>query len=182
MSEVPDIVAAVKSALAKKDLANERILVTAGPTREYIDPVRFISNRSSGKMGYAVARAALRRGADVTLISGSTSLHRPQGVKFIPVETAEDMLRKVREEIPSSTVLVMAAAVADFMPGEKSPEKIAKKDGLLLNLMRTPDILMEISREKSRPFLVGFAGRDGGKSRKCKKETKRKEAGPHRIQ
>jgi len=174
MSEVPDIVAAVESVLAKKDLLNERILVTAGPTREYIDPVRFISNRSSGKMGYAVARAALRRGADVILISGSTSLHRPQGVNFIPVETAEDMLRKVREEIPSSTVLVMAAAVADFMPREKSPGKIAKKDGLLLPLVRTPDILMEVSREKSRPFLVGFAAETGGKVGNAKKKLQEK--------
>ncbi|MDQ7786832.1 MAG: bifunctional phosphopantothenoylcysteine decarboxylase/phosphopantothenate--cysteine ligase CoaBC [Thermodesulfovibrionales bacterium] len=174
MSEVPDIVAAVKSALAKKDLANERILVTAGPTREYIDHVRFISNRSSGKMGYAVARAALRRGADVTLISGNTSLHRPQGVTFIPVETAEDMLRTVREKIPSSTVLVMTAAVADFMPREKSPWKIEKKDGLLLNLVRTPDILMEISREKNRPFLVGFAAETGEKVGNAKKKLKEK--------
>jgi phosphopantothenoylcysteine decarboxylase / phosphopantothenate---cysteine ligase len=174
MSEVPDIIEAVKHALSKKDLVNERIIVTAGPTREYLDPIRFISNRSSGKMGYALAKAALRRGAEVTLISGSTSLHRPKGVNFIPVETTEDMLRAVSEEIPSATVLIMAAAVADFKPEDISPGKIEKTDSLFLKLMKTSDILLEISRKKRRPFIVGFAAETGGKTENAKKKLKEK--------
>lgn len=174
MSEIPDIVAAVQSAFSKKDLTEERILVTAGPTREYIDHVRFISNRSSGKMGYAIARAALRRGAEVTLISGSTSLHRPMGVKFIPAETARDMLHRVREGITSASILIMAAAVADFMPREKFPGKIKKTEGLLLDLERTPDILTEISSEKHRPFLAGFAAETGNRVENARQKLKEK--------
>jgi len=174
MSEVPDIIEAVRHALSKKDLVNERIIVTAGPTREYLDPIRFISNRSSGKMGYALAKAALRRGAEVTLISGSTSLHRPKGVNFIHVETTEDMLRTVNEEIPSATVLIMAAAVADFKPADISSEKIKKTDGLTVKLLKTSDILLEISKKKRRPFIVGFAAETGGKTENAKKKLKEK--------
>jgi phosphopantothenoylcysteine decarboxylase / phosphopantothenate---cysteine ligase len=100
MSDVHDIIESLKSALANKDLLNEKILVTAGPTREYLDPVRFLSNRSSGKMGYAIAKAALRRGAEVTLISGPSSLDKPKGVNFISVETAGDMFNAVTSELP----------------------------------------------------------------------------------
>jgi phosphopantothenoylcysteine decarboxylase/phosphopantothenate--cysteine ligase len=174
MSEVPDIIEAVKHALSKKDFANERIIVTAGPTREYLDPIRFIANRSSGKMGYALAKEALRRGAGVTLISGSTSLHRPKGVNFIPAETTEDMLRAVSGEIPSATVLIMAAAVADFKPADISSEKIKKTDSLTVKLLKTSDILLEISKKKRRPFIVGFAAETGRKTANAKKKLKEK--------
>jgi phosphopantothenoylcysteine decarboxylase / phosphopantothenate---cysteine ligase len=168
MAEVPDIIEAVKSALSVKDLAAERILVTAGPTREYLDPVRFLSNRSSGKMGYALAGAALRRGAQVTLVSGPSSLPQPKGIKFISVDTAKEMQQAVNSEIPSSTILIMTAAVSDFMPKETSGEKIEKSEELLLKLARTPDILSEIGKRKDRPFIVGFAAETGqrlGKAR-----------------
>jgi phosphopantothenoylcysteine decarboxylase / phosphopantothenate---cysteine ligase len=168
MAEVPDIIEAVKSALSVKDLVAERILVTAGPTREYLDPVRFLSNRSSGKMGYALAGAALRRGAQVTLVSGPSSLPQPKGIKFISVDTAKEMQQAVNSEIPSSTILIMTAAVSDFMPKETSGEKIEKSEELLLKLARTPDILSEIGKRKDRPFIVGFAAETGqrlGKAR-----------------
>src|SRR3990170_4817493 len=126
MSDIPEIIEAIKSALSQKDLEKEKILVTAGPTREYLDPVRFISNRSSGKMGYAIARAALRRGAEVVLVSGPSALGKPKGVKFIPVETTVDMINAVNQELPSSTVLIMSAAVSDFTTVKSSRGKIEK--------------------------------------------------------
>ena len=174
MAEVPDIIEATKGALTINDLADENILVTAGPTREYLDPVRFLSNRSSGKMGYALARAALRRGAQVTLISGPSSLPQPKGVKFIPVDTAGDMHSAVNRELVSSTILIMSAAVSDFMPAEKSGEKIEKSDELFLKLTGTPDILSAVGKKKNRPFIVGFAAETGRKLEKARKKLKHK--------
>jgi phosphopantothenoylcysteine decarboxylase/phosphopantothenate--cysteine ligase len=174
MAEVPDIIEATKGALTINDLADENILVTAGPTREYLDPVRFLSNRSSGKMGYALARAALRRGAQVTLISGPSSLPQPKGVKFIPVDTAGDMHSAVNRELVSSTILIMSAAVSDFMPAEKSGEKIEKSDELFLTLTGTPDILSAVGKKKNRPFIVGFAAETGRKLEKARKKLKHK--------
>jgi phosphopantothenoylcysteine decarboxylase/phosphopantothenate--cysteine ligase len=174
MADVPDIIEAIKSAITTKDLVNERILVTAGPTREYLDPIRFISNRSSGKMGYAIARAALRRGAEVTLISGPSSLERPKGIDFISVETAGEMLRAVAEKLRSSTVLIMSAAVSDYMPSEKSGEKTGKAEGLLLRLSRTPDILSEAVKTKGRRFIIGFAAETGRKIGNAKRKLQEK--------
>lgn len=174
MAEISEIIEAMKSALCKKDLVGEKILVTAGPTREYIDPVRFISNRSSGKMGYAIARAALRRGAEVVLISGPSSLSRPKGVKFIPVENAEEMISAVNKELDSSTVLIMSAAVSDFMPNKKSVEKIEKSDEMQLRLIQTPDILLEVGKRKAKPFIVGFAAETGKKIERAKRKLKEK--------
>ena len=170
MAEVPDIIEAVKSALAVKDLAAERILVTAGPTREYLDPVRFLSNRSSGKMGYALAGAALRRGAHVTLVSGPSPLPQPKGIKFISVDTAKEMQRAVNRELVSVTILIMAAAVSDFMQEKKSGDKIEKSKELLLKVARTPDILSEIGKRNNRPFIVGFAAETGQKLGKARKK------------
>lgn len=170
MAEIPDIIEAIKGALTFKDLADEHVLVTAGPTREHLDPVRFLSNRSSGKMGYALAKAALRRGARVTLVSGPSSLPRPKGITFVPVETAEEMRSAVNQNLDSSTVLIMAAAVSDFMPAEKSGEKIEKSDELLIKLSRAPDILSEIGIKKTRPLIVGFAAETGQKLKKAKKK------------
>jgi phosphopantothenoylcysteine decarboxylase/phosphopantothenate--cysteine ligase len=174
MAEVPDIVETTKGALTIKDLSDENIMVTAGPTREYLDPVRFLSNRSSGKMGYALARAAFRRGAQVTLISGPSSLPRPKGVTFIPVDTAGDMHSAVNRELASSTILIMSAAVSDFMPAEKSGEKIEKSDELFLTLTGTPDILSAVGKKKNRPFIVGFAAETGRKLGKARKKLKHK--------
>jgi phosphopantothenoylcysteine decarboxylase / phosphopantothenate---cysteine ligase len=174
MAEVPDIIETTKGALTIKDLTDENIMVTAGPTREYLDPVRFLSNRSSGKMGYALARAAFRRGAQVTLISGPSSLPRPKGVTFIPVDTAGDMHSAVNRELASSTILIMSAAVSDFMPAEKSGEKIEKSDELFLTLTGTPDILSAVGKKKNRPFIVGFAAETGRKLEKARKKLKHK--------
>ncbi|MEW6002332.1 MAG: bifunctional phosphopantothenoylcysteine decarboxylase/phosphopantothenate--cysteine ligase CoaBC [Nitrospirota bacterium] len=174
MSEVSEIIEAIKSVISKKDLLEEKILVTAGPTREYLDPIRFISNRSSGKMGYAIARTALRRGADVILISGPSSLSQPGGVKFISAETASDMLNAINREIPSSTLFIMSAAVSDFMPALKVKEKIEKSGELLLRLNRTPDIILEVGKRKKRPFIIGFSAETGQKINRAKKKLKEK--------
>jgi phosphopantothenoylcysteine decarboxylase/phosphopantothenate--cysteine ligase len=157
MSEVSDIVEEVCSALTKKDLSGKRIMVTAGPTREYMDPVRFIANRSSGKMGYAIAKAALRRGAAVMLISGPSHLKPPVRADFVAVETTEEMRDAVIGNLRNSDAVIMAAAVSDFSPEKKDERKIDKSSALALRLKKTPDILSEIGSRKKRPFLVGFA-------------------------
>ena len=158
LAELEDIMEEVESALTVKDLVGERILVTAGPTREPLDPVRFITNYSSGKMGYAVAVMARRRGAEVTLISGPTPLPVPRGVRFIGVETAVEMRDAVMKEMKDSTVIIKAAAVADYRPEAFSGSKIKKKTGpMVLNLARNPDIIAEIGDKKGKRILVGFA-------------------------
>ncbi|MFH0932983.1 MAG: bifunctional phosphopantothenoylcysteine decarboxylase/phosphopantothenate--cysteine ligase CoaBC [Nitrospirota bacterium] len=174
MSETAEIIETIKSALSPKDLTREKVIVTAGPTREHLDPIRFISNRSSGKMGYAIARAALRRGAEVTLISGPSIVSQPRGVKFVSVETAGEMFDAVNQELPSSTVLVMSAAVSDFMPAEKAEKKIEKSEELLLRLRQTPDILSEIGKRKDRPFIIGFAAETGRKIERARRKLKEK--------
>lgn len=174
MSDISEIIEAIRFAISKKDLAKEKILVTAGPTREYLDPVRFISNRSSGKMGYAIARAAYRRGAEVTLISGHSVLNQPEGINFISVETAADMLNAVNKEVDLSTVLIMSAAVSDFMPAEKSKEKIRKSGELLLRLTPTPDIISEVGKKRGKPFIIGFAAETDGRIERAKKKFKEK--------
>ncbi len=174
MSDIMDIVEEIKSALATKDLLQEKIVVTAGPTREYIDPVRFFSNRSSGRMGYALARAALRRGAEVILISGPSALSPPKGLNFISVETAEDMRHAVEKQALLSTTLIMSAAVSDFKPAGKAREKIQKPEELRLKLVRTPDIISGIGKKKSKPFIIGFAAETGMKIEKARKKLKEK--------
>lgn len=158
MSEPEEILAFVENKLAKAgDLSGHVILVTAGPTREAIDPVRYISNISSGNMGYSIADAVRRRGARVILISGPTSLTSPSDVEHIGVVTAEDMLNTVINKLPEATVVIMAAAVSDFRPFEKSSSKIKKGDFITLELIKTPDILEEINKKKEGQFIVGFA-------------------------
>jgi phosphopantothenoylcysteine decarboxylase/phosphopantothenate--cysteine ligase len=152
------IVAALGAALAPaQDLAGEKILVTAGPTREPIDPVRYISNRSSGKMGYSLASAALRRGAQVTLVSGPTSLAPPAGATFVPVQTAEEMREAVLHHLAGATVVIKAAAVADYRVRRPSETKIKGKRDLTLELTPNPDILAEVAAGRSGAFVVGFA-------------------------
>jgi phosphopantothenoylcysteine decarboxylase/phosphopantothenate--cysteine ligase len=134
------------------------VLVTAGPTVEDIDPVRFVSNRSSGKMGYRLAEAARDRGAKVILVSGPTSLAAPQGVEVVSVRSAEEMQRAVADRVGPATVVIAAAAVSDYRPASASPSKVKKGDGpLRLELVRTPDILQSLGRAKGARVLVGFA-------------------------
>lgn len=175
LSDIQDIIEAVKSAVTRKDLSEEKIVVTAGPTREYIDPVRFISNRSSGKMGYALARAARDRGADVTLISGPSSLHRPFGLKLVQVETSEEMLGAVEKETADdTTVLIMSAAVADFKPQERSSTKIEKSDIMALTLLKADDIISQITSRSKRPFVIGFAAETGSNVDRAEKKLQKK--------
>jgi len=175
LAEVQEIVDAVIAALTPKDLIGQKIVVTAGPTREYFDPVRFISNRSSGKMGFSLAKAARNRGASVVLISGPTSLESPQGLIFRRVDTSDQMLSAVREETEKGvSALIMAAAVADFRPVGQSKNKIEKKELVSLSLTCTEDIVSCIAREKKRPFIIGFAAETGKKIDRAKEKMKKK--------
>lgn len=159
----------------KQDLKGKSILVTAGGTRESLDPVRFIGNRSSGKMGYALAEAARDRGAEVTLISGPTDLESPQGVKTIKVESAQDMFKAVKKNLDHTSALVMAAAVADYAPENKSKLKIKKsKHETDLKLKATPDILEEIGKAKHHAKLVGFALETDDMIKNAKEKMKKK--------
>jgi phosphopantothenoylcysteine decarboxylase/phosphopantothenate--cysteine ligase len=162
MSEPAEIAEAVELALGTRSLAGERVLVTAGGTREPIDAVRALVNRSSGKMGFALASEAARRAAEVVLVAGPCALATPAGVRRIDVETALEMRAAVHAELPAASVVVMAAAVADFRPADPVAGKLKKEDlaagaGLELRLVENPDILAEISRERGARIVVGFA-------------------------
>ena len=155
----PDKIAdEVERLLGKKDLVGERLLITAGPNREPLDPVRYLSNRSSGKMGYALAWAAARRGAEVVLVSGPTALDCPAGVRRIPVVTAADMRDAVVKEFATATAVVMAAAVADYRPVVTADRKIKRGKGPIeLRLEPNPDIVKELGQNKDGKVLIGFA-------------------------
>jgi len=142
----------------KKSLKGKKILVTAGPTREFLDPVRFVSNRSSGKMGYELAAEATRRGAEVVLVSGPSNLYSPRGATFFPVQTTQEMDEAVRKHFPAADIVIMAAAVSDFRFSRQSSDKV-KKEELLdgLSLVPTEDILLRLSRGKKKKILIGFA-------------------------
>jgi phosphopantothenoylcysteine decarboxylase/phosphopantothenate--cysteine ligase len=160
MLEPLELVARVESLLAPAQgaLAGRRVLITAGPTRERIDPVRFISNRSSGKMGFAVAQAAREAGASVVLVSGPVSLPTPAGVVRVDVESAADMLTAVLRELPGTDVFISTAAVADYRPARAAGQKIKKTtDTLELAMERTADVLATVAARSDRPFVVGFA-------------------------
>jgi phosphopantothenoylcysteine decarboxylase/phosphopantothenate--cysteine ligase len=161
LPEIEVIVEEVERLLTPvRDLRGERVLVTSGPTREPIDPVRYLSNRSSGKMGHAVATAALRRGAEVVLISGPTALKPPAGAVYVPVQTAEEMREAALQHLGTATVVIKAAAVADYRVERPSATKIksgGKRDGWSLDLVPNPDILKELAQKKGGAFLVGFA-------------------------
>ncbi len=159
LPDVEDIFEEIKICLSKKLIDGKRVLITAGPTVEEIDPVRYISNYSSGKMGYALAKVAKRLGADVTLISGPTALRKPYGINFVSIKSADDMHRAVFKDIKSFDIIIMAAAVADYKPMKKADKKI-KKSGksLTLDLVQNVDILKDISvKRKKGSLLVGFA-------------------------
>jgi len=152
------IVAAVLETLgAAQDFAGETVLITAGPTREPIDPVRYISNRSSGKMGYALAAAALRRGARVLLVSGPSSLTPPAAAEFFPVETAAEMRHAVLAHAAETTVIIKAAAVSDYRPKTAAPQKLKRHAAFQLDLEPTADIVAELSARKKSQIVVGFA-------------------------
>ncbi len=172
------IVAAVREVLkAQKDLQGETILVTAGPTCEDLDPVRYLTNRSSGKMGYAVAEAAARRGARVFLVSGPTALEAPAGVERISVRSAEEMRRAVTERFAESTIAIFAAAVADYRPAEKHIEKIKRnKEPLTIHLEPTTDILAEVARNKGGRIVVGFAAETTSVAENARKKLAAKNA------
>ena len=159
MSEPEEIVEAVHDALAQKDLNGKRILVTAGPTRETVDPVRYITNHSSGKMGFAIARAAKRRGAAVTLIHGPVALPLPYGVEECAVISTQDMLEAVQDRFLDCDLLIMAAVPADFTMQEQSNRKIKKVDGqpMVWQLKQTQDILGALSSKRNGQVVVGFA-------------------------
>ena len=158
LAENEAIVAAVLEVLgASQDLAGETVLVTAGPTREKIDPVRYLTNRSSGRMGYAIAEAALRRGARVLLVSGPAAIPPPGAAELTSVETAEEMRTAVMKLLPESTVVIKTAAVADYRPKAAAGQKIKRKGPMTLELEPTTDILAELARHKSSQIIVGFA-------------------------
>ncbi len=158
------IVRAVREVLGiRRDMDGETVLVTAGPTREEIDPVRYLTNRSSGKMGYALAEAALQRGARVILVSGPVALEPPEGAELVRVTTAEEMHRAVLKHAEAATVVVKAAAVADYRPVAPETKKIKRsgRERITLELEPTPDILADVARHKGSRILVGFAAETG---------------------
>ena len=162
MAEPAAIAAAAERRLGPADLAGLRLLVTAGGTRERVDAVRFLGNRSSGKMGFAIAACAARRGAEVVLVAGPSALATPAGVERVDVESALEMRDAVLERLPKADVVIKSAAVADFRPAAPQARKIKKEDlgegaGMTLELVRNPDILAEVSRRKGDRVVVGFA-------------------------
>ncbi len=158
LAENEVIVAAVLEVLgASQDLAGETVLITAGPTREKIDPVRYLTNRSSGRMGYAVAEAALRRGARVLLVSGPSALTPPGAAELTRVESAEQMRLAVLDLLPQASVVIKTAAVSDYRPKTVAEQKIKHKGPMTLELEGTPDILKELSARKDSQIIVGFA-------------------------
>ena len=176
MLEPAQIAAEIEAFFAPKRLAGKRVLVTAGPTEEPIDPVRVLTNASSGKMGYAVARAAQEAGAEVTLVSGPVSLATPAGVARIDVRTAQEMFEAVRKRALSSDVFISVAAVADYKAKNPSTQKIKKANGraVTLELEENPDILAYVAGMKNGPFCVGFAAESEklGQHAKEKRATK----------
>ncbi|MDD6134285.1 MAG: bifunctional phosphopantothenoylcysteine decarboxylase/phosphopantothenate--cysteine ligase CoaBC [Selenomonadaceae bacterium] len=158
LPEPVDIVRIVSEALTSQELTGQKILVTAGGTIEPLDPVRYIGNRSTGRMGYAVAAEAARRGAEVVLVSGPSALEDPAGVRVIRIETARQMREAVLREFPTAAAVIKSAAVADYRPAAVAEQKIKKSDeDLMLHLVRNPDILYELGQKKQQQVLVGFA-------------------------
>jgi phosphopantothenoylcysteine decarboxylase/phosphopantothenate--cysteine ligase len=179
MPDVPELVERVRGHFFARDLAGTNVLVTAGPTREPIDPVRYISNRSSGRMGYAIADAARKRGASVTLISGPTSLPVPAGVTIQRVTTASEMHAAVMAAVADHQLVIKAAAVSDFAPAVVADKKIKKREGeyeLTVVLRKNPDILAEISRLEKRPFVVAFAAETDHVEQHAREKLQRKGA------
>jgi phosphopantothenoylcysteine decarboxylase/phosphopantothenate--cysteine ligase len=176
MLEPAQLLAEMESLLGPRPLEGKRVLVSAGPTQEPIDPVRVITNLSSGKMGYAVAQAAREAGAEVTLVSGPVALRAPAGVRRIDVRTAEEMFQAVKSAVPQSDVFISVAAVSDYRVKNPSARKIKKANGaaLTLQLEENPDILAYVAGMKNAPFCVGFAAETGNLAAHAKEERARK--------
>ena len=176
LAEIPEILQAVTEILQPmNDLAGEVVLVTAGPTHEPIDPVRYLSNRSSGKMGYALAQEAADRGAQTILVSGPTALTAPRGVEVIQVETALQMSAAVLGRLPKATVVIKAAAVSDYRLSKPSKSKLKKSEtSHTLELVPNPDILKEIGAQKGARIVVGFAAETGDLLRQAERKLKEK--------
>ena len=172
------IVAAVRETFnVRRDLEGQTVLVTAGPTCEDLDPVRYLTNRSSGKMGYAIAEAAARRGARVILVSGPTALDAPVGVERVDVRTAEEMRRAVAGKFPVCSIAIFAAAVADYRPVKKRDTKMKRDDQpLTISLEPTPDILAEVARDKGDKLIVGFAAETNNVAANARKKLAAKNA------
>jgi len=169
------IVAAVMQALgSSQDLAGETVLITAGPTREKIDPVRYITNRSSGRMGYALAEGALRRGAHVLLISGPTNIIAPDAAVFTRVETAEQMREAVLKQLPQATIVIKTAAVSDYRPKSVAAQKIKRSGPTSLELEPTADIVAELASKKTNQIVVGFAAETQDALENARKKLSRK--------
>jgi phosphopantothenoylcysteine decarboxylase/phosphopantothenate--cysteine ligase len=178
MPDPSAIASFVKQHFGARDLEGKNVLVTAGPTREAIDPVRYISNRSSGKMGYAIAEAARRRGANVTLVSGPTSLPAPAGVAISSVTTAAQMHDAVMHALPQQQIVIKAAAVADYAPLAAATSKIKKDsvEALTLTLKKNPDILSDVAAATPRPFIVAFAAETDHVEANAREKLQRKNA------
>ena len=175
LAENEAIVAAVMQALgASQELSGQTVLVTAGPTREKIDPVRYLTNRSSGRMGYAIAEAALRRGARVLLVSGPTSLKPPGAAEVTAVESAQQMCDAVLKLLPESNIVIMTAAVADYTIANPPSQKIKRGAPMALDLQPAPDILQEISRHKKSHLVIGFAAETENVIENARKKLKTK--------
>ncbi|MDK2823515.1 MAG: phosphopantothenoylcysteine decarboxylase / phosphopantothenate---cysteine ligase [Clostridia bacterium] len=171
----PENIVQYLSKFEKDDLKGVNILITAGPTREPIDPVRYITNRSTGKMGYALARCAQQRGANVTLISGPTNLDKPQNIEFIQVQTAREMFNEVTKHLEKQNVIIKSAAVADYRPQNYNNYKIKKTDeDLQINLERNPDILGYLGKNKGNRILVGFAAETNDLKENAQKKVNKK--------
>ncbi len=177
LPEIEYILGEIERTLTPHDMSNEKVLVTAGATREFIDSVRYISNPSSGKMGYALAREASNRGADVVLISGKTNLSPIPGVKTINVSSSEDMYKSVMEFLDWSTIVIKAAAVGDYTPTKTQNGKIKKDDkNKILKLKRTKDILYDIGRKKNGRMVIGFVAETDNLLKNAQGKLKRKNA------
>lgn len=175
MAEPEEIAAWISRYFAQtQDMAGLKLLVTAGPTREKIDDVRYITNRSSGKMGYAIAAAAAKRGAEVTLVSGAKDMDSPKGVNMVPVESAADMYTACMTVFDDTDIVVKAAAVADYTPKVYLPGKMKKSGDLALELVRTKDILENMGKRKNRQILVGFAAEAADLEKNAKEKLHKK--------
>ena len=175
LAENEAVIAAVLEALgASQDLAGETILITAGPTREKIDPVRYLTNRSSGRMGYALAEAALRRGARVLLVSGPTALKPPGAAEVTLVESAQQMKEAALRLLPEASIVIKTAAVSDYTVSSPPAQKMKRTDKLTLNLEPSPDILAEIARQKTSQLLIGFAAETENVIENARKKLKAK--------
>lgn len=174
MADTEALMESVRTALSRKDFRGERVVVTAGPTREPLDPVRYLSNRSSGRMGYALAASALRRGAEVVLISGPVSLRPPTEVTVRAVETAAEMHDAVLAESAGASILIMCAAVADFRPSRTADRKIERSGALCLDLTATDDILADVGSREERPFCLGFSAETGSGIERARRKLREK--------